>query len=86
MHQHDMKYKDQDQGLQWPWDGDVGLLQGDFGSPLGGADSSLDPLTELGRPDEEQVLLLLRGDQHVVLVFAFFFGAVLFRKRWMEKF
>ena len=68
-------------GGRRPRDGDVGLLQGDFGSPLGGADSSLDPLTELGRPDEEQVLLLLRGDQHVVLVFAFFFGAVLFRKR-----
>ena len=60
--------------------GNVGLLQGDLGRPLGGADGRLDPLAELGRSDQEQVLLLLRRDQHVVLVFALLFGAVLTHK------
>ena len=58
-------------------DGDVGLLQGDLGGPLRRADGRLDPLAELGRSDEEQVLLLLRRDQHVVLVLALLFGSVL---------
>ena len=58
-------------------DGDVGLLQGDLGGALRRADGRLDALAELGRPDQEQVLLLLRRDQHVVLVLALLLRAVL---------
>ena len=32
-------------------DGDVRLLQGDLGRPLGGADGRFDPLAKLGRAD-----------------------------------
>lgn len=60
-----------------PRDGDVGFLQGDLGRPLSGTDGRFDSFTKLGRSYEEQVFLLLRRDQHVVLVFAFFFRTVL---------
>lgn len=54
-----------------PRDTDVFLLHGDLGSSLGGGHSGVDPLAELGGTYEEHVLLLVGGDEDVVLVLTF---------------
>ncbi len=50
-------------------------MQGNLGGPLGGVDGGVDPLPELGGPDEEEVALLIGGHEDVVLVFALFDNA-----------
>ena len=57
-------------GLSIPGDGDVSFLERDLGGALRCAHSGINALAELGRPDEEEVLLLVAGDEDVVLVLA----------------
>lgn len=61
-------------------DRDVRFLKGDLARPLGGVHRCLYPLAELGRSDKEQVLLLLTGDQDVVLVLPLLLGAITKRR------
>ena len=44
---------------------------------MGRADGGIDALPELGRADEEEVFLLVAGDENVVLVLALLPGPVL---------
>lgn len=57
-------------------DGDVGLLQGYLAGALGRRHRGVYPLAKLGRAYEEQVPLLLAGDEDVVLVLALLLGVV----------
>lgn len=59
---------------------DVRLLKSYLARPLGRAHRCLYPLAELGRSDKEQMLLLLAGDQHVVLVLALLLAPVAERR------
>lgn len=57
-------------------DGHVGALHGHFEGALRGIYRGRDAVTEFARTRQEQMLLLLAGDQYVVLVFALLDGAV----------
>ena len=43
-------------------------MERNFGGALSGRHGGLDPLAELGGPDEEEMLLLVGRDEDVVLV------------------
>jgi hypothetical protein len=60
-----------------PGDADVLFLHGDLSSALCGGHGALDALTELGRANKKDVLLLIAGHEHVVFVLAFFLATVL---------
>ena len=63
-------------GRHLPGNGNVCLLDCDLGRPVCRVERRVHPLAELGRADEEEVPLLVAGDEHVVLVLALLDGAV----------